>query len=145
MSRRVSLPTADDLFRPTSPTVGEDAVPAPTPRSRAAEPAADRSGGADDAGAAEQPDAPAEPQGDGEERGTPRRKPSGRVRHDEKMTVYVTADELLDLEHARLTLRRATGLAVDRGRLVRAAVAIALADLDAHGEESMIVQRLKQP
>ena len=61
------------------------------------------------------------------------------------MTVYVTADELLDLEHARLTLRRATGLAVDRGRLVRAAVAIALADLDAHGEESMIVQRLKQP
>ncbi len=143
MSRRVSLPTADDLFRPTSPTVGEDAVPAPTPRSRAAEPAADQSGGADDAGAAEQPDAPAEPQG--KERGTPRRKPSGRVRHDEKMTVYVTADELLDLEHARLTLRRATGLAVDRGRLVRAAVAIALADLDAHGEESMIVQRLKQP
>ena len=136
----MSLPTADDLFRPTSPTVGEDAVPAPTPRSRAAEPAADQSGGADDAGAAEQP---AEPQG--KERGTPRRKPSGRVRHDEKMTVYVTADELLDLEHARLTLRRATGLAVDRGRLVRAAVAIALADLDAHGEESLIVQRLKQP
>ena len=25
------------------------------------------------------------------------------------MTVYVTADELLDLEHARLALRRATG------------------------------------
>ena len=37
----------------------------------------------------------------------PARKPSGRVRHDEKMTVYVTSDELLDLEHARLTLRRA--------------------------------------
>ena len=36
----------------------------------------------------------------------PRRKPSGRVRHDEKMTVYVTSDELLDLEHARLVLRR---------------------------------------
>ena len=27
---------------------------------------------------------------------------SGRVKHDEKMTVYVTSDELLDLEHARL-------------------------------------------
>ena len=25
------------------------------------------------------------------------RAPSGRVKHDEKMTVYVTADELLDL------------------------------------------------
>ncbi len=50
------------------------------------------------------------------------KKPSGRVRHDEKMTVYVTADELLDLEHARLTLRRDHGLAVDRGRLVREAL-----------------------
>jgi hypothetical protein len=66
------------------------------------------------------------------------------VRHDEKMTVYVTADELLDLEHARLLLRRDHGLAVDRGRLVREAVALALADLDARGEDSVIVQRLKQ-
>ena len=46
------------------------------------------------------------------------------------MTVYVTADELLDIEHARLELRRTHGLAVDRGRLVRAAIAMALADLD---------------
>jgi len=66
------------------------------------------------------------------------------VRHDEKVTVYVTAEELLDLEHARLQLRRDHGLAVDRGRLVRAAVSLALADLDAHGEDSEIVQRLKQ-
>jgi len=66
------------------------------------------------------------------------------VRHDEKMTVYVTAEELLDLEHARLSLRRDHGLAVDRGRLVREAVALALADLEARGEASVIVQRLKQ-
>ena len=46
------------------------------------------------------------------------------------MTVYVTSDELLDLEHARLTLRRDHGLAVDRGRLVREAVAMVLADLE---------------
>jgi hypothetical protein len=71
------------------------------------------------------------------------RAPSGRVKHDEKMTVYVTADELLDLEHARLLLRRAHGLAVDRGRLVREAVAIALADFDLNGEQSVIVQRLQ--
>jgi hypothetical protein len=66
------------------------------------------------------------------------------VRHDEKMTVYVTADELLDLEHARLLLRRDHGLAVDRGRLVRTAIAIALADLDARGDDSVLVQRLSQ-
>ena len=42
------------------------------------------------------------------------------------MTVYVTADELLDLEHARLSLRRHQGLAVDRGRLVREAIAMAI-------------------
>ena len=47
------------------------------------------------------------------------------------MTVYVTADELVDIEHARLKLRRDHGLAVDRGRLVREALAIVLADLDA--------------
>jgi hypothetical protein len=56
----------------------------------------------------------------------------------------VTADELLDIEHARLLLRRNHGVAVDRGRLVREAVAIALADLESRGDESVIVQRLKQ-
>ena len=100
MSRRVRVPGADELFRPT-------VVPA--------EP-----GGAD-------PEPPS--------------TPSGRVRHDEKMTVYVTADELLDLEQARLSLRRG-GLSVDRGRLVREAVAIVLADLRANGDESLLVQRL---
>ena len=70
------------------------------------------------------------------------RRPSGRVRHDEKMTVYVTADELLDIEHARLSLRRHQGLAVDRGRLVREAIAIVLADLEANGDDSVLVQRL---
>ncbi|GAA3506534.1 hypothetical protein GCM10019016_136490 [Streptomyces prasinosporus] len=33
------------------------------------------------------------------------RRPSGRERHDEKITVYVSAEELMDLEHARLVLR----------------------------------------
>ena len=108
MSRRVSLPAADDLFRGNRPMT---AVP-------------------DEPEAAAPPGAAAE------------RKPSGRVRHDEKMTVYVTADELLDLEHARLLLRRDHGLAIDRGRIVREAVALALAELDARGEDSAIVQRL---
>ncbi len=114
MARRVTVPSADDLFRPT-------VVPAPTePAAVAVSPTPE---------AAEKPAA---------------RTASGRVKHDEKMTVYVTADELLDIEHARLELRRHHGLAVDRGRLVRAAVALALADLDSHGVESALVQRLQE-
>ncbi|MGL5827905.1 MAG: hypothetical protein ACRCYU_24325 [Nocardioides sp.] len=70
------------------------------------------------------------------------RRPSGRIRHDEKMTIYVTGDELIEVERARLALRSVHGLAVDRGRLVREAVAIALADFDHHGEDSVLVQRL---
>ena len=108
MSRRVSLPAADDLFRPTAvPDTPDDAAEAGSEPSSA-------------------------------------RTPSGRVRHDEKMTVYVTADELLDLEHARLAMRRHHGLAVDRGRLVRAAIALALADFEANGDDSAIVRRLTQ-
>jgi hypothetical protein len=72
------------------------------------------------------------------------KKPSGRVRHDEKMTVYVTSDELLDIEHARLGLRRSHGLAVDRGRLVREAIAIVLADFEASGADSALVRRLTE-
>ena len=72
------------------------------------------------------------------------RKPSGRVRHDEKMTVYVTSDELLDIEHTRLVLRRTHGLAVDRGRVVREALALVLADFEAHGADSALVRRLTE-
>ena len=113
MPRRVNMPTADDLFRPTAPD-----------RARLV--------------AAEDP----EPVVDDVDE--PRRsgRSSGRVRHDEKMTVYVTADELLEIEHARLSLRRMQGVAVDRGRLVREAIAIALADLEENGDESVLVQRL---
>jgi hypothetical protein len=113
VARRVSMPAADDLFRPTSDTE----QPAPDQRPRRVRAVAD--------------DADAGP-----------KRPSGRVRHDEKMTVYVTADELLDIEHARLTLRRHHGLAVDRGRLVREALALVLADLESQGDDSALVQRL---
>jgi len=68
---------------------------------------------------------------------------SGRVRHDEKMTIYVTANELLAVEQARLKLRSELGRNVDRGRLVRAALALALADLDEHGMDSELAQRLR--
>jgi hypothetical protein len=70
------------------------------------------------------------------------RRPTGRQRHDSKITVYISADELLDLEQARLTLRAEHELAVDRGRIVREAVAAILADFEAHGPQSMLVRRL---
>ena len=115
MARRVSMPAADDLFRKT--------VDAPEPAARPVRAVADRPGEADP---------------------TAGKKPSGRVRHDEKMTVYVTSDELLDIEHTRLMLRRANGLAVDRGRLVREALALVLADFDANGDDSALVRRLTE-
>jgi hypothetical protein len=69
---------------------------------------------------------------------------SGRVKHDEKMTVYLTSEELLNLEQARLKLRGELGRNVDRGRVVRAALAIALGDLEAHGTDSEIARRLSE-
>jgi len=50
--------------------------------------------------------------------------------------------ELMDLERARLALR-GYGIAVDRGRIVREALAILLADLDAGGEKSLVARRLR--
>jgi hypothetical protein len=70
-------------------------------------------------------------------------RPTGRERHDEKITVYCSPEELLQLEQARLTLRGGHGLAVDRGRIVREAVAVVLADLEAKGESSILVRRLR--
>jgi hypothetical protein len=56
--------------------------------------------------------------------------------------VYLSGSELLDLERARLALR-GYGIAVDRGRIVREALAVLLADLDADGEKSLVARRLR--
>ncbi len=118
MPRRMSVPGPDDIFRPTA--VPQPQQPVVELKSAATGPAS---------GAETQPPSP--------------RTASGRVRHDEKMTVYVTADELLDVEHARLDLRRHHGLGVDRGRIVRAAVALALEELDENGADSQLLRRLR--
>ncbi|MFJ3978761.1 hypothetical protein [Streptomyces sp. NPDC090021] len=174
MSRRVSLPGADELFRTTggmalqssSPRRGAEEAPAAEHsaapaggtagegRSREAE-AGTEAGGpvvgqprrAQEGSAAPAAGAPAAPtgatrRGKGQGRGANRR-PSGRERHDEKITVYVSAEELMDLEHARLVLRGEHGLAVDRGRIVREAVAVVLADLESRGDASILVRRLR--
>jgi L-aminopeptidase/D-esterase-like protein len=121
VTRRTSLPGAAELFRST-------VAPAH---------AAEDNGDDDWFGGAQQPRTrrarPATPR-----RGSPRQK------HDSKITVYVSDEELLALEHSRLALRATHGLAVDRGRVVREAIAIMLADLEEHGENSMLVRRLRQ-
>jgi len=71
------------------------------------------------------------------------RQASGRETHPQKITVYLSAGELLDLERARITLR-ARGLSVDRGRMVREAIAVLLADLDAGVESSVLARRLRE-
>jgi hypothetical protein len=48
----------------------------------------------------------------------------------------------MELERARLALR-SYGISVDRGRIVREALAVLLADLDAAREHSLVAQRLR--
>ena len=76
-------------------------------------------------------------------RGRPVRNKNDRTKHDEKITVYISADELLALESARLTLRGQHGVAADRGRIVREAISVLLADLDERGEDAVLVKRLR--
>ncbi len=73
--------------------------------------------------------------------GGDQRLASGREKHTQKITVYLSAEELLDLERARLALLR-YGAAADRGRIVREAIAVLLADLDARGQDSLLARRI---
>ncbi|MBW8805019.1 MAG: hypothetical protein JF587_14390 [Catenulisporales bacterium] len=111
---------------PAPPESIEQAVPAPAPQPQPQP----------------QPQPPAPVAEPAARKVTAPRRPSGRERHDEKITVYVSPDELLGLEHARITLRGEYGVAVDRGRIVREAVAALLADFDARGRDSILVKRL---
>jgi hypothetical protein len=131
VSRRVSLPGADELFRTTSSQSRnaeteagdvESTAPPITPPVRLA---------------------PVRTTSPAAGRGRATGHPSGREKHDEKITVYVSPEELVALEHARLDLRAVHGLAVDRGRIVREAIAVVLADLEAKGADSILVRRLR--
>ena len=135
MTRRASLPGADELFKQNSPAlsaVREVPVEAPTSTTP---PASSTS---------------SSPKAKKGVRSIPRRRvvsvdksPSGRERHDEKITVYLSPDELFDLDQARLTLRGDLGLAVDRGRIVRESIAVIVADLEAKGDQSILARRLR--
>ncbi len=76
-------------------------------------------------------------------RGTASRGATGRERHEEKITVYVSPEELLDLEQARIALRAEYGVAVDRGRIVREAIDLVLADFADNGDRSLLIRSLR--
>jgi hypothetical protein len=127
MSRRASLPGADELFRSTTPalTAVRDTTPEIEPSS-----------------IIQNPTTPVTRSQSKSVRTTPRRRvssvdrsPSGRESHAEKITVYLSPEELFDLDQARL--------AADRGRIVRESIAVIIADLEAKGEQSILARRLR--
>jgi len=136
MTRRASLPGADELFRANTPAlsavrqVTETAaaptvtIPAPIGTSAPKTKKGVRTISRRRVTAAE-------------------KSPSGRETHEEKITVYLSTDELFDLDQARLMLRGDLGLAVDRGRIVRESIAVIIADLDAKGDQSILARRLR--
>ncbi len=119
MSRRASLPGADELFRPTKPERDEG-------RPRSSRQQDDKSTRLQVA----EPEPPAARAG------------AKAPRHDEKVTFYCTADDLIALEQTRLKLRGDHGIAADRGRIVRAALDYVLEDFEARGEDSILLRRL---
>jgi hypothetical protein len=144
MSRRASLPGADELFRRTSgepestetgtaPTAVVPVAGVAVLEEPEAEPLVDPA-----SEAVSRRPAPRR-----RTRGGADRRPTGRERHEEKITVYVSPEELVDLEQAKLVLRAQHGLGVDRGRIVREAIAVVIADLEAKGEDSILVRRLR--
>ena len=135
MTRRASLPGADVLFRSTSPSLTSVKQPDVEPAKPLVAPAIS---------------APVVSPSKKGVRAIQRRRvtsvdrsPSGREKHDEKITVYLSPDELYDLDQARLQLRGDLGLGVDRGRIVRESIAVIIADLEAKGDQSILARRLR--
>lgn len=121
MTRRASLPGAEELFRSTPKTEEEIA-----PESRESV----------NVQVDEAPSLQVAKEADS--------KDSTGPRHDEKVTFYCTAEELTRLERARFTLRAEHRIPTDRGRLIRAALADFLGDFEEEGERSRLVRDLRQ-
>jgi hypothetical protein len=140
VSRRAALPGANELFRTTSSSAAlADVTEVERETPQAQSPAGDKESGsskgrrsASDTASVQRPSR------------SYRTSPSGRQRHDEKITVYLSAEELVALDDAKATLYRDLGIKVDRGRIVREAVAVVVADLQAKGEASIVARRLRE-
>jgi hypothetical protein len=121
VSRRASLPGAEELFRRTS---GERAK-----QGRSAKATEQRKSTKLQVAKSSEP-AP-EPQ-------------AKAPKHDEKVTFYCTNEDLMALESARLRLRSEFSTSADRGRIVRAALAYILEDFEARGEDSILLRLLDE-
>ncbi len=120
MSRRASLPGAEELFRRTT------SEPRPVPaRETEAEAQPEKSTKLQVATPPAEAASPKAP------------------KHDEKVTFYCTRDDLMALEKARLELRSGHGVAADRGRIVRAALSYVLEDFDARSTDSILLRKLE--
>jgi len=135
MTRRASLPGADELFRANTPALSavrqvEERIQTSAPVTSVTQSAT--------------PKTKKGVRTISRRRVTAAEKsPSGRELHEEKITVYISTDELFDLDQARLMLRGDLGLAVDRGRIVRESIAVIIADLEAKGDQSILARRLR--
>jgi hypothetical protein len=122
VSRRASLPGAEELFRKTSDRTREPRPSSETSKqdtkSTKLQVATPTSEGAE---AAARPKAP---------------------KHEEKITFYCTSEDLMSIERTRLELRADYGVTADRGRIVRAALAYVLEDFTARGEDSVLLRKL---
>jgi len=125
VSRRASLPGAEELFRRT--TSAEKA--AVEPREPAPEPQVTKS-------TRLQVATPVEEAAEGQPRKAPK--------HEEKITFYCTRDDLMDLEKTRLELRSEHGVAADRGKIVRAALSYVLEDFSARSNDSILLRKLQE-
>ena len=117
MSPRASLPGADELFRRTSQEKTSTRKPSSEGQQEAKSTKLQ---------VAEEPAS----------------RPAKAPRHDEKITFYCTAQDLMAIEQARLKLRAEHGVAADRGRIVRTALAYVLEDFEARSEDSILLRRL---
>lgn len=123
MSPRASLPGADELFRKTGPDRAPQSRPEPVERVERQDNKSTKLQVATSPPAAD--------------------RSSGKSpKHGEKITFYCTPEDLMDLERARLKLRSEHGVAADRGRIVRAALAYVLEDFDARADDSILLRRL---
>jgi hypothetical protein len=120
VSRRASLPGADELFRRTSSERGREARNRETQSQQVAK----------------------SPKLQVASKSEVDPGPKKTPRHEEKVTFYCTRDDLMTLEKARLALRADYGVAADRGKIVRAALAYVLEDFEARAEDSVLLRNL---
>jgi hypothetical protein len=120
VSRRASLPGADELFRKTSDRPRETRPSSETSKQDAKSTKLQVATAASEAPVAQ----------------------SKAPKHEEKITFYCTPDDLMAIERTRLELRADYGVTADRGRIVRAALAYVLEDFTARGEDSVLLRKL---